>query len=340
MTDALPSVVVVSRDRHGPLRRTAEYYSSHGFETVLVDGSAASCADLVDRRGVTYVHAPTLSYYQRLSEGLERASGDAVLLAADDDVNCLPAVRECVRVLAADPGLVRACGTTVHVCQYRKSVDFAFADLPTERILELRPGVDRLDRFSDALTVWPQVFYAVTRTSVARSVAATLANLPPGADSLGEHLWVALPALAGRFALIPRLQLVRSIGRPNYAVNVSALAGLRTMRGWPPFEALAKRLAEYARHVGLDENQQEQVVELFDRYREAPTLGPLERSMSAVRRGLNWASYLRHPAALLDDRERGIVNGVRHRRLAKLGSYPWKCEVARAEFEAVLALLD
>ena len=329
---SLPTIVLMSKDRPEALVRCARRYCEEGLDVVVADGSDHPLPEHARSGAWRYTHHPRMPYWQRLATTLASVSSTTCAIAADDDALLTPALAEAASLIEHTPAIVRAAGAVVHACQERPSVDRCFPELLTERLLDVEE-TRSLARFERMLRLGPQVFYCVIRTRVARDVANLVAALPDDALVLGEQLWTTLPALAGDYALIPRLQLVRSIGRPRYEVFLKAMQGVTSLRTAPSFRGVVSGIETYAREQGLDAAGASEALRLFDE------LGWKVTAPSLAARALGWARYAPRPSLWSDRRERVIFNGVRARSLARLGSYPWRCEVARREFMSVLGVI-
>ncbi|MBX7190669.1 MAG: TIGR00180 family glycosyltransferase [Sandaracinaceae bacterium] len=336
MSTELPTLVMMSKDRPRALEQMALHYVEQGFEVVAVDGSAQASSTLSASARLTYLHRPGVPYWIRLGEAMERVRGRSCALAADDDAMIRPAMHEAAALLAEPGNLVRVCGTVVHACQERRRMDYSFPDLKNECLLDVTSSPDPVTRFDTMLRVMPQVYYGVVRSDVAKAMARALSMIPDDALRLAEYLWISLPALVGEQMLLPRLQVVRSVGRPNYAAFVAAFADGKRLSQWDRYPELEARLRAFMTELGMDATAASAALRVLEQhFGQVLTTRPIPLH----RRALNWARYAKNPRVVFDAREREFFHLVPSQKNARVGAYPWKCEVARREFETAVQLL-
>jgi glycosyltransferase domain-containing protein len=325
--DAHVTAVMCSKNRPEALRNVTERYGAQQLPLVVCDGSQSPLS-IMPARGVEYLHLPTRSLWERISEGLARAGTPYAVLAADDDLFAVPTLHFCAQFLDNHPTAVRVCGTTTHVAWNARDLTRSIPDLQVERTLDLKNPCDAVERFREVHTHSPQIFYSVIRTAVAKPVARVLATLPDGAGLLAEYLWTVLPSLGGGTYLLDEPMAVRTIGRnrPDYAIWRSAVAGISRIAdwdGWPDAKAQFERLAP---QIGVSPDQMAQVIALIEHDNWVfPHLSKLQLESVAGRliRAAARARYLATPRALFSYCERVVVCGLANRRLARCTSYPW-----------------
>lgn len=343
-----PSIVIFTYRRHRLVRRIAEYYGDYPGELIVVDGSPDPIEGLrLPARG-QYLHRPGMSGYARIHEGIMRVTAPTCALAADDDFQSPACLRACAEAIEADPGVVCAAGTTVYFADGRRSVRDAVPDGAVERIVAVPAAAPPLERFRRTIACAPQVYFACIRTAVARKVSGFLADLPDEGGLVGEQLWTSLPALFGRTQLVHRLQMCRRIGFRDYSGYLQPFKQLQDLADWPHYETYRRRLVEFARDAGLDDDHAERVVASWREFAAATALGERARRAaqpsdagSRVRRTarnlLQSAGVAVTPSAWRDRLERTICRGRAVRPVLRSRAYPWSDAAARAEFERIMA---
>jgi hypothetical protein len=342
-----PSIVIITYGRPAAVRSVVRFYADYPGQVVVVDGSPEPMRGFAVREGDLYLPMPGETVSRRISEGIAAVAADTCALAADDDYHVADSLLECSQTILARGDVACAAGTAVYFEAGERSPGRSVADCAVERILSVEDTADAARRFASVISLWPQVFYACMRTSVARKVSSALAWIPDGHGLVGEQLWCALPSLFGRLELVQRLQLCRSVGRRDLSAYSAPFRRLADISEWDGYARMCERVVAVAHDAGLDEASSERVVGAWREFASQTERGrrswdarrfPLGHSLRRTARNLSSnLGVAANPKAWFHAPTRNIVRKTAGRGFLRSRAYPWADPAARHEFCRVMA---
>jgi glycosyltransferase domain-containing protein len=208
------TMVITTHNRAALLSRLLDYLEAEraSFPLLILDSSAAVVQrenanriahSRLEVRHLTY--SPDLDSYLKVQDGLRVVGTAYCSVCADDDVVFLPALAQCLRVLARQPEVCAAHGTYFNFFE-GASFDLSYVVYRGSSILAPGP----LARLRQLFTAYEAVYYAVYRTHVLQAAFRRVNELD---TVLGRELvTAALTALSGKVVRINDFYYGRSTG--------------------------------------------------------------------------------------------------------------------------------
>lgn len=119
------TIVTVCYERKVFTKRYLELSESHGFTTILVDGSA-NAYDAAMPKNVSYFHLPNVSLMDRLDFAFKIVATPYVLLLADDDFIIPSTLMKCVSFLSENADYTSVQGRVLNFKELHKKSDILY----------------------------------------------------------------------------------------------------------------------------------------------------------------------------------------------------------------------
>jgi glycosyltransferase domain-containing protein len=217
----LLTVVLITHNRPGFVRRAIEYYSTLPCRVLVLDSALQPCdVEMSDYPGTDYRHLPQFGYWgiqAKLHFGVKQVTTPYMVFAADDDFIVHEALGECVDFLDANPAYGMVHGYCLMYVASANAVSFFRRD---KKVCEDYNSEDGGERAIDYMRQYIPPFYAVARTELMRDWYDVMPeNTPFEWQEIG-HTFYLLARAKVRILPLPYVVREINIGHSDHNTEV------------------------------------------------------------------------------------------------------------------------
>ena len=208
------TLVILSYNRHGYLKRTIKYWSNYDVKLMILDGSDVRLEDsCLEAKNIKYIHN-TRGIHNRFLSTIDLIDTEFMMLAGDDEFYLPSALSSCIKFLKNEPTYY-SCGGRALAFGHDGKNYFGFEPYPKLKDLSLDSN-DPMERIFKHFSVYvPAHVYSVMRSSKWNIICNNIFKKKYAFDSSDELQIEFLVMVSGKSKIIPHLLWMRNREVPS-----------------------------------------------------------------------------------------------------------------------------